>query len=194
MHNPILVRQFFHQSSSSEPNRWTLRSQLINEHPLEILNHTYRHGYPDLADLVAIETIGMPLNEIAKRLTHPGLLQKWVSQVLVSFVLISHLVFQKLMYYVPWRDVATAAVTSFEKYSVPNECSAWLTIKKSYLAAVMGNSWDHNYALEQGQKPCTQTMSFGSSPICPHARYVAAIRDQLIVGIRKIPKFSNVIV
>ena len=91
----------------------------------------------------------MPLNEIAKRLTHPGLLQKWVSQVLVSFVLISHLVFQKLMYYVPWRDVATAAVTSFEQYSVPNECSAWLTIKKSYLAAVMGNSWDHNYALEQ---------------------------------------------
>ncbi len=52
---------------------------MIKEHPLEILNHTYRHGYADLADLVAIETIGKPLDDIARRLTHPGLLQKWVS-------------------------------------------------------------------------------------------------------------------
>ena len=52
---------------------------MIKKHPLEILNHAYRHGYADLADLVGIETIGKPLDEIAKRLTHPGLLQRWVS-------------------------------------------------------------------------------------------------------------------
>lgn len=57
----------------------TLRSQLIKQYPLEILNHAYRHGYFDLADQVAIETISKPLDEIARRLTHPGLLQRWVS-------------------------------------------------------------------------------------------------------------------
>ncbi len=79
MHNPLLVRRSFYQSSESETNRRVLRSQLIEEHPLEILNHAYRHGYHDLADLVAVETIDKPLEGIARCLTHPGLLQKWVS-------------------------------------------------------------------------------------------------------------------
>ena len=52
---------------------------MIKKHPLEILNHAYRHGYGDLADSVAIETIDKPLDEIARCLAHPGLLQKWVS-------------------------------------------------------------------------------------------------------------------
>ena len=79
MHNPLLVRQSLYQLSESGPNHRALQSQLTEEHPLEILNHAYRHGYGDLADLVAIETIDKPLDEIARCLTHPGLLQKWVS-------------------------------------------------------------------------------------------------------------------
>lgn len=53
-------------------------SQLIKQHPIEVLNHSHRHGYFNIADQAAIETIALPLNKITKGLTHPGLLQRWV--------------------------------------------------------------------------------------------------------------------
>lgn len=98
----------------------------------------------------------------------------------------------KLLYYDPWRKVAIAGVTSCDQWHSPTECFVCTTIKKNYVAAVMGNSWDHNYVLDHGQ-PCTHSLGFGS-PTCARAKYVKMIQDQISIGIKKIPKFSDIVV
>ncbi|KJA14455.1 hypothetical protein HYPSUDRAFT_49171 [Hypholoma sublateritium FD-334 SS-4] len=148
--------------------------QLIKQYPLEILNHTYRHGYFDLANQVAIETISKPLDEIVRRLTHPGLLQRWV------------------LYYDHWRKVAIAGITSCNEWHNPVECSIWPTIKTNYLAAVIKNSWDHNYVLDH-EKPCVHSLAFGTTT-CKRTHYVKTIQDQIALGIRNIPEFSDIVV
>ncbi|KJA19543.1 hypothetical protein HYPSUDRAFT_44094 [Hypholoma sublateritium FD-334 SS-4] len=141
----------------------------LKEHPLEILNHTYRHGYLDLADEAAIETIGKPLEEVVRRLTHPGLLRRW------------------LLYYVHWRNVAAAAAKELPQYMTrPGaNCTVWPSVKANYMLAVIGNSWSQNYALDHGQNPC----NVGS---CNCARIIVLFQERLSLGIKSIPKFSEV--
>ncbi|KAJ3510234.1 hypothetical protein NLJ89_g4798 [Agrocybe chaxingu] len=55
--------------------------QLVMEHPLEILSHAHKHGYPDLADKVAVHTLGFPDSEAARKLSAPGLLGEWATYV-----------------------------------------------------------------------------------------------------------------
>jgi len=53
-------------------------SPLVDSQPIEVLNHAYKHGYPDLADKAAYSSLAQPLENICRGLTHPGLLAKWV--------------------------------------------------------------------------------------------------------------------
>jgi hypothetical protein len=50
----------------------------VKVYPLEILNHCDAHGYSDLANDVALNTLSYSLEKVASVLTHPGLLRKWV--------------------------------------------------------------------------------------------------------------------
>ena len=54
-------------------------SNLVDIRPIEVLNHAYKHGYPDLADRAAYCSLTQPLKDISRGLTHPGLLAKWVT-------------------------------------------------------------------------------------------------------------------
>ncbi len=55
-------------------------SNLVDIRPIEVLNHAYKHGYPDLADRAAYCSLKQPLKDISRGLTHPGLLAKWVTE------------------------------------------------------------------------------------------------------------------
>jgi len=52
--------------------------KIVEMHPLEILNHCFKHGYKELADKAALHTITFRLPVVAAKLTHPGLLQNWL--------------------------------------------------------------------------------------------------------------------
>lgn len=43
-----------------------------------MLNHCVAHGYLDLGDDAALESLACPLPEVARGLTYPGLLSRWV--------------------------------------------------------------------------------------------------------------------
>ncbi|KIM42581.1 hypothetical protein M413DRAFT_444289 [Hebeloma cylindrosporum] len=52
--------------------------KFADKYPLKILNHSYKHGYDELADRTAPLTVGFRLPAVAAKLTCPGLLQKWI--------------------------------------------------------------------------------------------------------------------
>jgi len=53
-------------------------SQLTQDCPLEILNHSWKHGYKDLADRAAPYTLSCQLGDVVMKLTTEFLLQRWV--------------------------------------------------------------------------------------------------------------------
>ncbi|KAF9472225.1 hypothetical protein BDN70DRAFT_887232 [Pholiota conissans] len=52
--------------------------QLVNEHPLEVLNHCILHGHTDLADTAAQLSLSHPMDEVIQKLTAPGLLPRFI--------------------------------------------------------------------------------------------------------------------
>jgi len=65
-------------------------SQLVDSRPIEVLDHAYKHGYPDLADKAAYSSLAQPLKDICRGLTHPGLLAKWVGDHELSWYWAKH--------------------------------------------------------------------------------------------------------
>ncbi|KJA18931.1 hypothetical protein HYPSUDRAFT_190438 [Hypholoma sublateritium FD-334 SS-4] len=51
---------------------------LHKTHPIQVLNHSGKHGYEYLANLAAPMTIPSPIREVVDGLKFPGLLSKWV--------------------------------------------------------------------------------------------------------------------
>ena len=43
-----------------------------------MLNHCVAHGYHNLVDAAALESLAHPIPEVARGLTYPGLLPRWV--------------------------------------------------------------------------------------------------------------------
>ncbi|KAF9480736.1 hypothetical protein BDN70DRAFT_920309 [Pholiota conissans] len=56
-----------------------MRYELYESHPVEVLNHAANHGYDDLADIAAAETISLPnpLEETLAGLTDPKVAVRW---------------------------------------------------------------------------------------------------------------------
>ncbi|KIM42589.1 hypothetical protein M413DRAFT_26623 [Hebeloma cylindrosporum] len=84
--------------------------------PLEILNHSHKHGYEELADRVAPHTIGLPLAEVAAKLTCPGLLPRW------------------LVYYDHWKELSLFTCKSIE-VMVYGTCVSVIGWKAAFLDA-----------------------------------------------------------
>ena len=51
---------------------------LVTKYPLDVLNHSILHGHVDLADRAARESLTQSLNDVAIKLTAPGLLPRFV--------------------------------------------------------------------------------------------------------------------
>ncbi|KAF9472499.1 hypothetical protein BDN70DRAFT_938145 [Pholiota conissans] len=54
---------------------------LVTKYPLDVLNHSFLHGHVDLADRAARESLTQALNDVAMKLTAPGLLPRFQIQV-----------------------------------------------------------------------------------------------------------------
>jgi len=59
------------------PGQWN--SELAASHPLETLNHAFKHGYPELCDKAALDAITRPRSESLEALVDPELRSRWVS-------------------------------------------------------------------------------------------------------------------
>ncbi|KAF9474458.1 hypothetical protein BDN70DRAFT_866216 [Pholiota conissans] len=95
----------------------TRMRQIIDEYPLEVLNHCAKHGYPELGDLAAEASLSIPLRKVAVKLTEPGLLMRW------------------LIYYGSWRQQAAECARRFEHYA-PRDCAVWTELCLRYLRQV----------------------------------------------------------
>ncbi|KAF9473682.1 hypothetical protein BDN70DRAFT_997532 [Pholiota conissans] len=92
----------------------TRMDQMPADYPFEVLNHCTKHGYPDLADQAAEESIKLPLRKAASKITCPDTLRKW------------------LVYYDEWREAGKSAVALFEKKN-SRKCRIWANIYTAYL-------------------------------------------------------------
>jgi len=54
-------------------------SELATCHPLETLNHAFKHGYPELCDKAALNAISLPRSKSLEALVDPDLRLRWVS-------------------------------------------------------------------------------------------------------------------
>jgi hypothetical protein len=64
-----------------------INSQVVHYRPVEVLNHCYKHGYKDLANIAAHNSLAQPLGSIVDGLTTPGLLARWVPLLLLLHVI-----------------------------------------------------------------------------------------------------------
>lgn len=82
--------------------------KFAEKYPLEVLNHSYKHGYHELADRTAPHTVSFRLPAVAAKLTCPGLLQKWVRVILLVHVhtLIRLLYHLQIAYYDHWMELS----------------------------------------------------------------------------------------
>ena len=62
----------------------SFKSRLTQDYPLDILHHACKHGYKDLADIVAPNTLSYQLSTVAPKLT--TILHHWVRSVYLSSV------------------------------------------------------------------------------------------------------------
>ncbi|KAF9474016.1 hypothetical protein BDN70DRAFT_885306 [Pholiota conissans] len=83
------------------------RMELLVEHyPVEVLCHSIKHGYPDLADRVAQQTMLLPFNDVIAAIKTSGnsdMLLKW------------------LMFHAKWRAVATFMADRVDQF-IGKEC------------------------------------------------------------------------
>jgi len=61
-----------------------INSQVVQDRPVEVLNHRYKHGYQDLANIAAYNSLAQSLGSVANGLTTPGLLATWVTLLLFA--------------------------------------------------------------------------------------------------------------
>jgi len=61
-------------------------SQVVEDRPVEVLNHCDKHGYQDLANTAAYNSLAQPLGSVIDGLTTPGLLARWVTLLLLLHV------------------------------------------------------------------------------------------------------------
>lgn len=52
---------------------------MYRSNPIEVLNHSAKHGYNSLADIVAPLTVSKSIKEVIDGLKFPGLALRWVS-------------------------------------------------------------------------------------------------------------------
>ncbi|KJA14456.1 hypothetical protein HYPSUDRAFT_72587 [Hypholoma sublateritium FD-334 SS-4] len=154
---------------------FTRLDQLIKQHPIEVLNHSHRHGYLDIADQAAIETIALPLDKITKGLTHPGLLQQW------------------LLHYIHWRNLAAFGSTLLDDCPSPtNGCTVWPKIKTNYFTAVMGNLWGNDFVLDCHQQPCTAREPYGHRDVCRCSNNIQEAQKKITLEKLNIPNFRSI--
>ncbi|KAF5309112.1 hypothetical protein D9619_012828 [Psilocybe cf. subviscida] len=93
----------------------TVMHFLTEKHPLDILNHSFKHGYKDLVQMAVPPSLHQPdLALVAQKLTAPGLLVKW------------------LTYYSRWRKVATAGDEMFVRRTKPWTCGRGFALWAAY--------------------------------------------------------------
>ena len=61
-------------------------SHIIEDHPLQILNHSGKHGYTELSDMAAEISLPCSLADAAKLVTHPGTLKRWVGPLFTGSI------------------------------------------------------------------------------------------------------------
>lgn len=71
---------------------------LYESHCIEVLNHASTHGYNSLADKAAPFTISKPLADVAKGLSFPGLVRKWVG-TMMFYSLTDLLLYENMNYF-----------------------------------------------------------------------------------------------
>ncbi|KAF9477406.1 hypothetical protein BDN70DRAFT_896560 [Pholiota conissans] len=54
-----------------------VEKQLVEKYPLDVLNYCTLHGHTDLGDIAADLALSRPMDEIARKLTAPGLLPRF---------------------------------------------------------------------------------------------------------------------
>jgi hypothetical protein len=117
---------------SLQVSLWCLVFIIINSQvvyrPVEVLNHCYKHGYQDLANVAAHNSLAQPLRSVIDGLTTPGLLARWVTlllllnvitltKVMSSFdiITIGAMSFFMLTTYWQTRFVRTVIITRFRR-------------------------------------------------------------------------------
>ncbi|KAF9472945.1 hypothetical protein BDN70DRAFT_997913 [Pholiota conissans] len=93
----------------------TRMQQLVKEYPLEALNHSAMHGYRDLADEAAKNSLLRPLDQVAIKLTGPGVIQRY------------------LIYLSKYQEPAKKAISRFEGILLdPMQCPVWIYAYAKY--------------------------------------------------------------
>lgn len=120
----------------------------MDKHPLDILNHAVRHGYTDLADKASVPALPYRDEELCQKLTHPGLLLRWVRIYFLPSTLryFAHpkSYLSKFTYRRHWKQlihIVDNALTTAQGHddANPDECLRIQYTRAQYLKAAMDN-------------------------------------------------------
>lgn len=165
-----------------------MNSQSVNSHPVQVLNHSYKHGYKDLANTAAYNSLAQPLISIINGLTTPGLLARWVKlpSPFALYPLISDKRYEQLRYYNYWHDIVLYADKMIA--SADSSCPARPSVQAAYLHSVTTNiQLLSTLPSHSTISPCKMS-GLRKACACIPADFQSKIRSKVV----KIPNFSDI--
>ncbi|KAF8168474.1 hypothetical protein B0H34DRAFT_60760 [Crassisporium funariophilum] len=137
--------------------------QIVDLRPMDILNYAVKHGYSDLANMIAPKTVldRRCLDQAIEKLSHPGALIAW------------------LRYYSAWDKITELAIYQLSKE--PHQGACWTKLNDTFIKKLASSPRLDWIPLEY-QPGCRQCYSF-----------VESVNPRLEKMYQDLPKFSHLI-
>jgi len=165
----------------------SFNSQLTQDYPVDILRHSCKHGYKDLADIIAPHTLSYQLGAVAPKLS--TILYHWVRSISLGSIHESnievHRLSSQVVYYDQWQDICRDVDSHIWK-SKSMECRRALMWQAKF-----------NHQFAENPLFIFSPLSFSKLPSCKAPKpcpcgNLPELFSQLAAKGRSIPNFSSI--